>query len=192
MRCAHPQPFRTPIPWPIHINRSRHAHFDHSPRHAPPIPRRIARPKGFYHRLRDEKSLVCLVPSRLNSNRRKGVTALLAPFVTEVWGRKTKLNAGCGLSRLFPANDRRGLSKGLGITSRSSMGRMRSTACRARVLGRTKAWAWSRHTACAYYDDSTLMRDRPPGRCWKGSAGTGSGCRMRRFDNAASVARRAS
>ena len=40
-------------------HRSRHAHFDHSPRHALPSRGESPRPKGFSHRRRDEKSLVC-------------------------------------------------------------------------------------------------------------------------------------
>jgi hypothetical protein len=48
LRRAHAQPILTPIPSPIQINRSRHSHYDHSPRRAPPIPRRIASSKRLF------------------------------------------------------------------------------------------------------------------------------------------------
>jgi hypothetical protein len=48
MRCAHPQRFPTESPPRIRINGSHHAHYDHLPRAAPPIPRRIASSKRLF------------------------------------------------------------------------------------------------------------------------------------------------
>jgi hypothetical protein len=55
-----------PIPWPIQIDRTRHAHNDHSPRHAPPIPRRIASSKRLLASAsRCEKPCLFTVPREL-------------------------------------------------------------------------------------------------------------------------------